>query len=108
MIDWVLGIAERLGWPSEAVHSEEFLAPQSAKTITLSQHESLLEVMEREVLDTPSLCHGEACGQCKTRVVTHDRTFQHHDHWLEDDERDSSQIMPCVRRFEGGRLMLVR
>ena len=114
MIDWVLATAERLGWPPEAVHSEEFLAPQSGKpfkvelaqsgkTITVGEHESLLEAMEREkALTPPYLCRGGACGQCgNPAVIAHDGTFQHHDHWLEDDERDGSKIMPCVSRFEG-------
>ncbi|WP_296642682.1 PDR/VanB family oxidoreductase [Roseinatronobacter sp.] len=119
MIDWVLATAERLGWPPEAVHSEEFLAPQSGKpfdvelaqsgkTITVGEHESLLEAMEREGVDAPYLCRGGACGQCETGVIAHDGTFQHHDHWLEDDERDGSKIMPCVSRFEGTRLVLDR
>ncbi len=31
MINWVRATAEKLGWPLEAVHYEEFLAPQPGK-----------------------------------------------------------------------------
>ena len=31
MIDWVRAKADALGWPREAVHYEEFLAPQPGK-----------------------------------------------------------------------------
>ena len=119
MIDWVLTTAHALGWPPEAVHFEEFLAPQpgmpftvelaqTGKTICVGEHESLLEAMEREGVDAPYLCRGGACGQCETRVLAHDGTFHHHDHWLEEHDRNGRKIMPCVSRFEGARLVLDR
>ena len=120
MIDWVRGKAEELGWPREAVHYEEFLAPQpgkpfevklavSNKVIQVGENESLLEAMEREGVDAPYLCRGGACGMCETSVIDYSGNFIHRDHWLEDDEHASGKkIMPCVSRFEGKTLVLDR
>ena len=120
MIDWVRGMAESLGWPREAVHHEEFLAPASGKpfevklsrsnkVIKVGEHQSLLEAIEAAGVDAPYLCRGGACGQCETEVIGYDGKFLHNDHWLTDDEHASGKkIMPCVSRFEGKTLVLDR
>jgi ferredoxin-NADP reductase len=120
MIDWVRGKAADLGWPREAVHYEEFLAPKpgkpfevklaiSNKVIQVGEQESLLEAMERAGVDAPYLCRGGACGQCETQVIDYAGNFIHRDHWLEADEHASGKkIMPCVSRFEGKTLVLDR
>lgn len=120
MIDWVRGKAADLGWPREAVHYEEFLAPQpgkpfevklavSNKVVQVDEQESLLEAMERVGVDAPYLCRGGACGMCETRVIDYTGNFIHRDHWLEDEEHSSGEkIMPCVSRFEGKTLVLDR
>ncbi|MDK3073465.1 PDR/VanB family oxidoreductase [Sedimentitalea sp. JM2-8] len=120
MIEWVRKTSAALGWPEEAVHYEEFLAPQSGKpfqvrlaksgiTVDVGEHESLLEAIERAGIDAPYLCRGGACGQCETDVIESDGTFVHRDHWLEDEDRASGcKIMPCVSRFEGRTLVLDR
>ncbi|MCA1775097.1 MAG: PDR/VanB family oxidoreductase [Loktanella sp.] len=120
MIDWVHTTAAAHGWPDENVHSEEFLAPQpgtpfevylsrSDITIQVGESESLLEAIERCGVDAPFLCRGGACGQCETDVVEAEGTFEHRDHWLDDDEHASGKkIMPCVSRFDGKKLVLDR
>lgn len=120
MIDWVRGKAADLGWPREAVHYEEFLAPKpgkpfevklavSNKVIQVGEQESLLEAMEREGVDAPYLCRGGACGQCETEVIDYAGNFIHRDHWLDDEEHTGGKkIMPCVSRFEGKTLVLDR
>ncbi len=120
MIDWVRKTAADMGWPREAIHYEEFLAPQSGKPfevylkrsgkrVQVGEHESLLEAIERAGVDAPYLCRGGACGQCETDVLEHDGEFVHRDHWLEETDRASGcKIMPCVSRFEGRTLVLDR
>ncbi|MCL4142080.1 UNVERIFIED_CONTAM: hypothetical protein GTU68_054885 [Idotea baltica] len=120
MIEWVRKTAESEGWPREAVHYEEFLAPQpgkpfevklavSNKVIQVGEKESLLEAMEREGVDAPYLCRGGACGQCETKVINYEGKFIHQDHWLDEDEHASGdKIMPCVSRFLGKTLVLDR
>ena len=118
MIEWVRKTAADEGWPREAVHYEEFLAPKpgkpfevklavSNKVIQVGEQESLLEAMEREGVDAPYLCRGGACGQCETAVIDYSGNFIHRDHWLDDDEHgEGKKIMPCVSRFEGKTLVL--
>lgn len=120
MIDWVRKTAAGAGWPREAIHYEEFLAPQpgkpfevklavSNKVIAVGEDESLLEAMEREGVDAPYLCRGGACGQCETAVIDYTGNFIHRDHWLDDAGHYSGKvIMPCVSRFEGKTLVLDR
>lgn len=120
MIAWVLSTAERMGWPKQALHSEEFLAPgtglpftvelaASGKTLTVGPTQSLLEAMEAAGVDAPYLCRGGACGQCETAVVRCDGTILHRDHWLTpEDQAEGRKIMPCVSRFEGKTLVIDR
>lgn len=120
MIGWVLSTAEAMGWPKQALHSEEFIAPgtglpfqvelaASGKTITVGTTQSLLEAMEAAGVDAPYLCRGGACGQCETIVHKCDGAILHRDHWLTPEEQAANQkIMPCVSRFEGKTLVIDR
>jgi ferredoxin-NADP reductase len=118
MISTVRATALSLGWPSDALHSEEFLAApagepfavhcaRSRRDLTVKAHESLLEALEAAGVDTPWLCRGGACGQCETDVLACDGSIEHHDHWLDAPERDG-KIMPCVSRFRGRLLTIDR
>lgn len=118
MINWVLETGRKAGWPEENLHSERFLAPpsgkpfsvvleRSKKTVTIGEHESILEAIEASGVEPPYLCRGGACGQCLTGVVSCDGTLEHHDHYLSPEERDGNQkIMICVSRIKGGNLVL--
>ncbi|WP_045388253.1 PDR/VanB family oxidoreductase [Falsirhodobacter sp. alg1] len=110
----------RLGWPEAALHSETFLAPppgkpfrvtlaRSALTLTVGPDQSLLEALEAAGVDAPWLCRGGVCGQCETAVLSCHGRIEHHDHWLDDDEKAAqTKIMPCVSRFQGQDLILDR
>jgi len=118
MIDHVLGTARGLGWPEENLHCEHFLAPppgvafsaalaRSGLSISVEEHQSLLEAIEAAGIDAPYLCRGGACGQCETAVLRADGELLHNDHYLTDEERASGvRIMPCVSRFVGTHLTL--
>ncbi len=120
MIDWVLATAAAMGWPKQALHHEEFLAPgtgkpfevqlaASGKTVTVGTAQSLLEAIEAAGVDAPYMCRGGACGQCETTVQACDGTILHRDHWLSPEDQASNQkIMPCVSRFEGRTLVIDR
>lgn len=118
MIQTVLDTALSLGWPKDALHSEEFLAPapgepfavhcaRSHKTLTVGAHQSLLEALEAANIEASWLCRGGACGQCETDVLACDGQIDHRDHWLEAGDRDH-KIMPCVSRFKGALLTIDR
>lgn len=118
MIDWVLGAARDAGWPEENVHHERFLAPpggkpftlelaKSGKSITVGQHQSMLEAIEAAGVDAPYLCRGGACGQCETSVISCHGALHHNDHYLLDDDKASGKkIMICVSRIDGESIVL--
>jgi dimethylamine monooxygenase subunit B len=118
MIKAVLGSATDQGWPSQNLHSEEFLAPppgkpfkvnlsRSNRTIEVHSHQSILEAIEAAGIDAPYLCRGGACGQCETSVKACDGAIEHNDHYLEPDEKASGRkIMICVSRISGPEITL--
>ena len=120
MIDLVLEKAAEHGWPDAHVHFEHFAkAPpgepftvelrESGLTVEVGEEQSMLEAIEAAGVDAPYLCRGGACGQCETRVISHDGELLHADHWLTDEERaGGAKIMPCVSRCRGGTLVLDR
>lgn len=116
MVEDVLRIAEHLGWPQTAVHSEEFKAPDPGEPFTVklavshrkvyvSERESLLEALEHAGLEIPYSCRGGVCGFCKTNVVS--GTPEHRDHYLSDEEKTANNyIMPCISRAKDDNLVL--
>ena len=118
MINGILGQARKLGWPSQNLHSEEFLAPppgkpfkvnllKSGKTIEVHSHQSILEAVEAAGIDAPYLCRGGACGQCETNVMACNGALEHNDHFLEpEDKAAGRKIMICVSRINGSDITL--
>jgi dimethylamine monooxygenase subunit B len=118
MIEGVLGSARKNGWPNQNLHAEEFLAPpsgkpfeinlaKSKKTITVGEHQSMLEAIEAAGVDAPYMCRGGACGMCETVVVTCQGTINHNDIYLEpDDKASGKKIMICVSRIKGDSITL--
>jgi ferredoxin-NADP reductase len=118
MIDSVLARATALGWPTQNLHSERFLAPQpgdafeailtrSGKTITVGTHQSILEAVEANGVDAPYMCRGGACGQCETGVSSCDGEILHKDIYLEpEDKASGKKIMICVSRIKGRAITL--
>ncbi|WP_442953859.1 PDR/VanB family oxidoreductase [Pararhizobium sp.] len=118
MIDGVLMTALEAGWPKENLHSERFLAPPTGQpfqirleksqiSVTVGEHQSILEAVEAAGCDAPYMCRGGACGQCETQVLSCDGTLEHNDIYLSEEEKASGQkIMICVSRFKGQQLVL--
>jgi len=118
MIEGVLERGRLAGWPEENLHCERFLAPpggepftvrlaRSEREVRVGEHESILEAVEATGVEPPYLCRGGACGQCETRVLHHDGTLDHHDHYLTDEERKAGEkLMICMSRFRGHELTL--
>jgi dimethylamine monooxygenase subunit B len=118
MIDGVLGKATALGWPKQNLHFERFLAPppgnifkvelkRSKKTITVGTHQSILEAVEAAGIDASYLCRGGACGQCETAVLGCNGQIEHHDIFLEpEDKASGKKIMICVSRVKGQEIKL--
>jgi len=113
MIDAVLEAARRHAWPEAHVHHEHFAKSEpgepftvelrdSGLSVEVGEEQTLLEAIENAGVDAPYLCRGGACGQCETRVLSHEGALLHRDHWLSDEEHASGEkIMPCVSRCSG-------
>ena len=117
-IDAVLLSGLEAGWPRQNLHSERFLAPPTGQpfkifleksqiSITVGEHQSVLEAIEAAGIDAPYMCRGGACGQCETGVSSCDGELQHNDIYLSDEEKQAgTKIMICVSRFKGQQLVL--
>ncbi|SPL71067.1 PDR/VanB family oxidoreductase [Acinetobacter stercoris] len=102
--------AQQLGWSKHRVHWEAFTSPsagtpfqaklcKSQKIIEVASDYSLLEVLEAQGVDVPSLCRSGVCGQCALKYKN--GNIDHHDHFLNTEERQHL-LMPCVSRAKHG------
>jgi ferredoxin-NADP reductase len=110
MIEAVTGAARTLHWPDSRVRFEAFGAvgegprqpfraalTESARQVEVSAGETLLEALEREGLDVPSMCRQGVCGECRTRVTS--GRVDHRDLVLSAAEKAAGHwVMPCVSR----------
>ncbi len=118
MVEACMQAGARQGWPAEHLHSEQFLAPgggepfevelrRSGKRFTVPGDMSLLDAIEQQGVEAPSLCRGGACGQCELEVLEANGALVHNDVYLSPTERASGRkIMPCVSRLNGMCLVL--
>ncbi|MDE8651538.1 PDR/VanB family oxidoreductase [Novosphingobium album (ex Liu et al. 2023)] len=109
-IDWVVGTAQRLGWPDEAIHREYFGAEadlagdaftvearRSGKTVTVGAGQSIAEALEAAGVAVALSCEEGVCGTCMTRVLA--GVPDHRDLYLSAAERASNEaIMICCSR----------
>jgi ferredoxin-NADP reductase len=118
MINHVIATARSCGWPDSHIHWEQFSAPpvgdafevflaRAKITVRVPPDQSLLESIEAAGVEVPYLCRGGVCGFCQTRVLELDGDLVHNDHFLSAGEKAGGrQIMPCVSRAHGKRLVL--
>lgn len=115
LMDAVRETAALLGWPRNRVHLESFgnagglpftvRLARSGLTVSVGEHETMLEAIELADLPISSLCRGGACGQCRTRVI--EGVPEHRDHYLNDVEKAAGDVvMPCVSRARSASLTL--
>jgi ferredoxin-NADP reductase len=116
LMNGVARTARELGWPASHFHQESFgggshgepfiaVLAQSGREIGVRSDESLLEALEREGVDAPYMCRGGACGTCALEVL--DGEPDHRDFCLGETERATGgQMLPCVSRARGERLVL--
>lgn len=119
MIDAILAMAEKQGWPRNQVHFELFNAPaaeegdhafevelaQSGKTLTIPADKSILDVLIEEGFDPLYDCKRGECGVCACDVLSGE--IDHRDYILTAREKDAGNIMhTCVSRAKGNKLVL--
>jgi vanillate monooxygenase ferredoxin subunit len=112
-MDYVLALAEAIGWPPAALHTERFTAstpdPGSTEsgsfTVRLAstgvayhvpEDRSALDVLLENGVDAPSSCQQGICGECVVRVLTGEP--DHRDDVLTSDEQAEGLFAPCTSR----------
>jgi vanillate O-demethylase ferredoxin subunit len=119
MLDAVLAHARARGWPEAQLHFERFAAAapqagdgsfelvlaQSGRTLTVSAHQTILDVLIDSGCDPMFDCQRGECGVCTTRVI--EGEIEHRDHVLSPRERAAGDVIQtCVSRCRGPRLVL--
>jgi ferredoxin-NADP reductase len=108
------------GWPSGSLHLERFTAravdksdetsfevvlQHSGKTVTVPAGQSIFETVRQAGVSVLGSCLEGICGTCETEVL--DGEIDHRDSVLDEDERESGEVMMiCVSRCKGSRLTL--
>jgi ferredoxin-NADP reductase len=116
LIKSVLAAADDFGLPRQAIHYEEFAAPEpgipfvieqkaTGKVINVDAEQTALEALEAAGIAVPNLCRAGVCGQCVCDVKSGE--VEHRDSFLSAQERaDGKAFMPCVSRAKGQRLVV--
>jgi ferredoxin-NADP reductase/nitrite reductase/ring-hydroxylating ferredoxin subunit len=119
MLEAARAIAADAGWPDQAVHFEyfkntteiddsssfEIALARSAVTLSVPSGTTILQVLRDHGIAMPSSCEQGACGTCVVPVI--EGEIDHQDVHLKQSERDTGeQIMTCVSRAAGDRLVL--
>lgn len=110
----VQAVAATVGWPADAIATENFGAPRPSEpdapfTIELARSgrqlrvevgQSIVDVLESERLPVDTVCRQGVCGTCRCRVLS--GAVEHRDSVLTAEERkNGSQILLCVSRGAG-------
>ncbi len=114
-MEYISQMAETLGWPTEAIRTENFSAGtqdtsehrafevvlnKSGLSLSVPAEKSLLEVLqESKVSEAVGVCTQGICGSCKVRVLS--GRVEHHDVVLSPGERDAGYMTACVSRSVG-------
>ena len=119
MLETARTIATAAGWPDQAVHFEyfkntteidnsssfEIALARSAVNLHVPPGKSILQILRDSGIAMPSSCEQGACGTCVVPVI--EGKIDHQDVHLKQSERDAGdQIMTCVSRAAGDRLVL--
>ena len=107
------------GWPEQRKHSERFVAPKLAPSLTAQPYSvvlarsgkekqvlpevGLLATLEELGANIPVSCGGGICGACRTRWL--EGPPLHRDRVLTPEERQTD-VMVCVAECAGSKLVL--
>ncbi|WP_207458158.1 PDR/VanB family oxidoreductase [Azospirillum sp. SYSU D00513] len=108
-------------WPAESIRREHFAAPapvsgdaeggfsvelaRTGRTVAVPPDRSIVAALAEQGVRIDTSCEQGVCGTCLTRVLAGEP--DHRDLFLSEEERRAcDQILPCVSRARGGRLVL--
>lgn len=109
------------GWPPHSLHVERFNAKplaapvredsfeivleRSGLSLTVPEHQSILNVVRAAGIDVRSSCEEGTCGTCETRLL--EGAADHRDSLLDDEEKaENSCMLICVSRALSPKLVL--
>ena len=119
MLDAARRIAAASGRADDTIHFEYFANPteiddsttftvdlaRSALTLDVPSGTTIIEVLRAHGVEVASSCETGACGTCRVAVI--DGEPDHNDVYLNDTEKQQGdQMMVCVSRARGDRLVL--
>ena len=93
--------------PSPASDNRPFIVTlaRQGKTITVGEHQSILDALEAHDVVVPSVCKEGICGSCECAVL--EGEIDHRDQILSPEEMAGHHtMMVCVSRAKGERLVL--
>ena len=103
-MDHVTGEARRLGWASDALHTEHFsanvgadgdnfrvVAARSGLTVQVAAGQTIAGVLSSHGIAVPLSCEQGVCGSCLTRVL--DGVPDHRDMCLSEEEQAANDQM---------------
>jgi vanillate monooxygenase ferredoxin subunit len=112
MMDIVVDLAKKQGWPDEQVHLERFTGVEAkpgdareflveikktGQLITIPADKTVVEALRAAGIDIPVSCEQGVCATCLTNIVS--GVPDHRDLILTKQEHESGKIFtPCVSR----------
>lgn len=119
-MDWLKTEATRLGWPDDAIRTENFSAALSDdsenhpfivrlarrnRVVEVPSNQTILDSLAHDGIEVPYACMQGTCGRCAAPVL--DGEVEHRDAFFSEDEKaDGGQMCLCVSRAKGGELTL--
>lgn len=117
-MDWLIGAAERAGYPSERIHREYFSADvelsgdsfevearASGVTVTVGPDETIAKALERVGIEVDVKCEEGVCGTCLTTVI--EGVPDHRDVFLTPEEKsENAEMTVCCSRALSRKLVL--
>jgi ferredoxin-NADP reductase len=118
MLDAVLTLADKRGWPKSHVHFESFGATEQigdstievqlkrdGRTLTVTSRQTILDALLAAGIDHPHDCKRGECSTCQVEVL--DGVPDNRDYCLFGPEYDEGKLMcVCVSRAKTPRLVL--
>ena len=119
-MDWVLGAARSVDWPTSQLHYEFFGAEvaksvddesfevklaRSGKVVTVAKNQTVVQALSAVGVEVAVSCEQGVCGMCLTRVLEGEP--DHKDMYLTPAEQATNQqFTPCCSRAKSRLLVL--
>lgn len=81
--------------------------PRLNKSITVPEHQSMLDALEQAGVEVISDCRRGECGLCAVDVISNDEPLDHRDVFFSSRQKQSNlKMCACVSRCAGGKVII--